>query len=248
MMMDAALGYINETDGHQITGDEGSGMGHRPGELGRKLRVLHLGRVGFIGGAERILLTIACAGRSYGVETFLACPTGQLAEEAQRSGLPVAIVAFSRMQITANPLQYFTYAANRASSARKLVSLCRELAIDVLHVHHPVTALYCERAAAQLGIPIVLHLHEGLPGRILYKLALRRAARFTKKIVCVSSAGLELLRAAGGNQSKAVVVLNGIDIPSVRSASRLMRSGRKEAITDSRHRLNRAEERPRHFR
>lgn len=212
-MMDAVpdpIGFL-PTDADE-NGDESTSTRCR---RQRPLRILHLGRVGYIGGAEKILLTLAGTRAARGFETFLACPPGPLADAARERGLEVALIPFSRMKITVNPFKYITYVANRAASARKLVALCRAFEIDVLHAHHPVTALYCERAVRQLNLPLVLHLHEGPPGRPVYGLALRRAARLASKVICVSSAGIALLKASRARLADASVVHNGVSLPGL---------------------------------
>ena len=178
------------------------------------VRVLHLGRVGFIGGAERVLLAFAVANAELAVETFLACPPGQLASEARRLGVTTKTIALSRMQITANPLRYVDYLRSWLVYSRRLVELCDELRIDIVHVHHPVTALYCSRLVSRGGLPLILHLHEGPPGKLLYRLALRRAASVASKIICVSSAGIELLRRSGVSLTNATIVHNGTSLPA----------------------------------
>lgn len=173
-------------------------------------RVLHVGRVGFIGGAENILLTSASGLKSMGFEALLACPEGPLRDRAESLGVTTIPLALSRMRISINPLKLAGYLRSWRNYSRKLEALCRQHDIGLLHVHHPVTALYCSRVVKRLGLPLVFHLHEGPPGRPLYKLALKQAARLATRIICVSAAGKELLALAGADQSRSQIIHNGV--------------------------------------
>lgn len=173
-------------------------------------RVLHVGRVGFIGGAENILLTAASGLRALGFEALLACPEGPLRDRAEALGLTTIPLALSRMRISANPLKLAGYLRSWRNYSRQLETLCRQHDIELLHVHHPVTALYCSRVVKRLGLPLVFHLHEGPPGRPLYKLALKQAARLATRIICVSAAGQELLALAGADQGRSLIIHNGV--------------------------------------
>ena len=173
-------------------------------------RVLHVGRVGFIGGAENILLTSASGLQDMGIKAFLACPEGPLRERAEALGLSTIPLALSRMQISANPLKLASYLRSWQNYSRKLEAICRQHDIELVHVHHPVTALYCSRIVKRLRLPLVFHLHEGPPGRPLYKLALKRAASLATRIICVSAAGQELLTLAGADESRSSIIHNGV--------------------------------------
>ena len=173
-------------------------------------RVLHVGRVGFIGGAENVLLTSASGLQDMGIEAFLACPEGPLRDRADALGLTPIPLALSRMRISASPLKLGSYFQSWRNYSRKLEAICRQHAIELVHVHHPVTALYCSKVVKRLGLPLVFHLHEGPPGRPLYKIALKQAARLATRIICVSAAGQELLSLAGADESRSLIIHNGV--------------------------------------
>ena len=181
----------------------------RPG----RRRVLVVNRVGYLGGVERIILTLAVSLRDIGWDVILACPgDGALATAARAQTTEVAACPFDRMRITADPrlLARYLFVAWR-DGARAIERHCRRGDIDVIHVHHPVSALYARRAAKRLGIPVVLHVHETLPARPLYAMALRLAVRQADVIVCVSEAAMKLAVAMGAPQARTQVVYNGID-------------------------------------
>ena len=173
-------------------------------------RVLHVGRVGFVGGAENILLTAASGLQAEGVSGFLACPDGPLRECADALGLVTIPLSLSRMRISTNPVKLLRYLRSWRTYSDQLVALCRRHEIDLVHVHHPVTALYCSKIVKRLGLPLVFHLHEGPPGRPLYKVALKQAARLATRIICVSAAGTELLELVGADQGRSTIIHNGV--------------------------------------
>ncbi len=173
-------------------------------------RVLHVGRVGFIGGAENILLTSASGLQRMGIKAYLACPNGPLRDRADALGLTTIPLALSRMRISANPLKLAGYLRSWLNYSRRLETICQQHEIELVHVHHPVTALYCSRVVKRLALPLVLHLHEGPPGRPLYKIALKQAAKLATRIICVSAAGQKLLALAGADESRSLIVHNGV--------------------------------------
>ena len=67
-------------------------------------RCLMLSRVGFLGGVERIALTLAENLARHGWQAILACPEdGDLAAAARSRGVALAPSPFDRMRITADP-------------------------------------------------------------------------------------------------------------------------------------------------
>ncbi|HEY0185083.1 MAG TPA: glycosyltransferase family 4 protein [Rhodopila sp.] len=175
-------------------------------------RVLLVNRVGYLGGVERIILTLATGLGALGWTPVLACPgEGDLARAAREQAIEVAPCGFDRMRITANPKVFLGYPMALLNGSRDIQRHCRVHAIDVIHAHHPVTALYAARAARSLGIPLVLHVHETLPARPLYGLAMRLALRHATSVLCVSGAARKLALALGAPAERTRVVYNGVD-------------------------------------
>ncbi len=191
-------------------------MGVRPAMddvgTGPRRRVLMVNRVGYLGGVERIVLTLADSLDAFGWRPVLACPDdGPLAEAARAQGTEVAPCGFDRMRITPNPLVLARYPWAIKQGAADILRQCRAFQPDIIHVHHPVTALYALPAARRLGIPMVLHVHETLPAKRLYALALRAVLPRVACLLCVSEAALELALAMGADPARARVVHNGVD-------------------------------------
>ena len=175
-------------------------------------RVLAINRAGHLGGVERIILTLADALRDSGWHTTLACPdAGALSAAAAAQGIDVAASMFDRMRITADPRLLARYPRAWLRGAEAVERHCRDRRIDIIHAHHPVSALYAIRASRRLGIPLVLHVHETLPAKPLYALAMRIALCASRAVMCVSGAALALARSMGADPNCTSVVYNGVD-------------------------------------
>lgn len=174
--------------------------------------VLHVNRVGFLGGAERVILTLASSlgGRA---RVILACPGGgDLESAALARGIEVAPVEVDRMRGTRNPLEFARYSLRWRVAAAQLRRVCAAHGVDIIHTHHPVGVLYARAAARALGIPIVFHLHDYAPGKRIYALALKVAARSANRIICVSEANRRfLLGTVDVDPDQVDVIHNGID-------------------------------------
>jgi len=181
-------------------------------ETSSRRRVLLVNRVGFLGGVERILVTLGAGLGAHGWQALLACPgDGELAQAAAAQGIRVVACPFDRMRITADPRVLARYPSAWLRCAAALEATCRAERIDVIHAHHPVSALYALRAARRLGIPMLLHVHETLPARPLYAAAMRVALRAASGVVCVSQAARDLALALGADPARVSVVHNGVD-------------------------------------
>ncbi|MDQ0325879.1 glycosyltransferase involved in cell wall biosynthesis [Rhodopseudomonas julia] len=183
--------------------------------------VLHVSRVGFLGGAERVILTLARGMEDYGYSPILACPGGgDLSAAAHSLSIPVTDCGFERMRATSDPLALVHYfQAWRAGSAQ-IGRLLTSGEIKLVHVHHPVGALYALPSARRLGIPVVMHVHEVLPIKPQHRLALRWTARHVDRFICVSGASRELLDTIGVSRERVEIVPNGVDPEFIEKAAK----------------------------
>ena len=172
--------------------------------------VLHLNRVGFIGGAERVLLTLA-RGLVETERVSLLAPEGELLDAARAIGVEAVPFGFDRLKARLGPQQLIGYPRALWQGTRQVRDYCRRERVDLIHVHHPVGALYARAAARRLGLPLVQHLHDGPPVNPLYRLSLRATASAVAQYVCVSDAAREVLDLAGLDGRKAVTIGNGVD-------------------------------------
>lgn len=182
--------------------------------------VLHVSRVGFLGGAERVVLTATQGLVGAGHRVSVACPgDGGLAAAALARGAGVLACEFDRMRVTADPRAWWRYLRVWRRASARVTDYCRRESVTILHAHHPVGVFYCLAAARRLGLPIVLHVHEMLPAKPLYALALRVAARAVTRFICVSAAARALLRTAGVSDAKVRTIPNGVDWGFIDDAS-----------------------------
>ncbi|MBK1624497.1 glycosyltransferase [Afifella marina] len=183
--------------------------------------VLHVSRVGFLGGAERVILTLARGMEQYGYSPVLTCPDGgDLAEAARSLSIPLAACGVERMRATSDPLALWNYFQAWRAGSRQIGRLLTSGKIKLVHVHHPVGALYALPAARRLGIPVVMHVHEILPIKPQHRLALRWTARHVDRFICVSGASRELLDTIGVSREKVEIVPNGVDPQFIEKAAK----------------------------
>jgi glycosyltransferase involved in cell wall biosynthesis len=167
--------------------------------------------VGYIGGAERVMLTLLSGLALRGFVPILTCPgDGGLAKAAVGKGINVISLPLSRLRATSNLAQLTKYPGAIKTGREEIRNICREHKVDLMHAHHPVGALYCSRAVHEMKIPLVMHLHDGLPVAMYYKLLLRLTARMASRIVCVSNVAREAACQSGVKQA-IEIVSNGLD-------------------------------------
>lgn len=179
--------------------------------------VLAISRVGFLGGAERILLNCALGARQHNVSTILACPAagslapGSLADEAARHGIAVIPTHIDRSKVSFSPREWLRLRQALQRGAQEILDLAARHSISLLHAHHPIGALYALKAARQRRLPLVLHVHETLPLPPLYALVARWVMPHCARFIAVSEAGCALLRRLGAPPPKIRLIYNSVD-------------------------------------
>jgi len=124
------------------------------------------------------------------------------------------------MRISRNPITLANHLLAWRHGSQHVVRSAYANGVSLIHVHHPVTALYSIRAARTLGLPLVLHIHDAEKKmRPLYRLALWRAVRVCDRIICVSADARRLVDEVEGDPRKVITISNGID-PSILDAVR----------------------------
>ena len=173
---------------------------------------MFVNRGSFVGGAERVLLTIASSLSAIGYKPLLTCPEdGELAATARARSIPVEGWLFNRMRITYNPIELAGYVPALWRGGLHVRRYAAASGAHLIHAHHPVTVLYSIRAARSLRVPLILHMHDGQIMRPLYRETLRVAARFADRIICVSETARERVQSVSTDLKKVTVIHNGID-------------------------------------
>jgi glycosyltransferase involved in cell wall biosynthesis len=167
--------------------------------------ILAVNRVSFFGGAERVILTAAAAAATHGWKTTLACPPGELAQQAQASGLPVRpieVCSLSRTQMGLSPRRW-THSVQQLRRARRaILELAEASHARILHIHHPVVAVQAAPAARACRIPLIWHVHETAPMDLGYRILGEAAVSAADMIIGVSEASCEMVRALGAPEAR----------------------------------------------
>jgi glycosyltransferase involved in cell wall biosynthesis len=170
-----------------------------------------LNRVAFMGGVERVIVTGMKLLAERGFEPLLGCPgAGELPDAVRAHGFEVVPVEFDRMRSTLNPSRLAEYAGSLRREGARVRDLVRDRGVDVLHPHHPVAAAYGVRAVRELGVPMLLHVHETPPVKPLFALTMRYVRGVVGRYVCVSQASRGLLRELRVPDDRVRVVYNGV--------------------------------------
>ena len=182
-------------------------------------KVLHVSRVGFLGGVERVIVTLAAERGDVG-RTIVAGPGGEALERLVRdAGATYEPAPIERSRITANLGEVLLYPRRWRDGIRAIDRICADHAPDVIQAHHPITVLQAAPAARRQRIPIVFHVHEIGPPKPPYRAALALALRQVSHVACVSSAGRDLVRQGHPPRALPVeIVHNGVDPAFVRKA------------------------------
>ena len=155
-------------------------------------------RVGFVGGAERVLISIGALLQANGYRVTLACPApGPLMDEAIRHRIEVRPIAIDRTKATTSPFLLFRHIVQFVRGRKEIAQLTKSLQPDVVHVHHPVGGLYCLRAARTSNVPLLMHVHETLPLSLAYKLLAQQVYRRCSHLIGVSEKSCEMIRSLG---------------------------------------------------
>jgi glycosyltransferase involved in cell wall biosynthesis len=165
-----------------------------------------------MGGVERVLLGCAAGVQGRGYFPVIACPDGgALAVAVQEAELAYQPIAIDRTKATLSPARLLRQLGAWRRGSDEVLQIARRLRPGVIHVHHPVGGLYAMAAARELGIPLLLHVHEVLPLRPLYYAAARRVVPFCSAIVCVSEASAVLMRRIGVPHGRLQIIYNAVN-------------------------------------
>ena len=174
--------------------------------------VLTINRVGFLGGVERVILGCARAVIDHGIQSLIACPApGALADEARQLGIEVAAIGIDRSRATKSPFAWLRLSSRLQKGRTEIADIASRRGVRLLHAHHPIGGLYALHAARQLGLPLLLHVHETLPVHWLYRMVARQVIPHCAAIACVSEQSRALMLALGADPDRLQLIYNGVD-------------------------------------
>ena len=176
--------------------------------------VLAINRVGFFGGVERVILTAATSAAAHGWRTALACPPGDLAEQARLRQIPVQpieVCSLSRLQVGRTPAAWARTAGQVRRGSQAIHRAASAAQARILHVHHPAVALQARRAARLRNTPLIWHVHETAPIPLPYRALGGMAARSCDLILCVSKASLAMALELGAPETRVRLVYNAVE-------------------------------------
>jgi glycosyltransferase involved in cell wall biosynthesis len=180
------------------------------------LRVTHVVLSLDFGGLERVVLSLAGAGRGLGQDVSVLCleRPGSLAPEVEAMGTPLACV--------------WKQPGLRWDTTDRVREVLRKFRPDVLHTHQMTALLYAGRAARRERIPVVHTEHNnvassrsrGWARRLRTELLWRYAGRYANRFCGVAR---EVIAAAGAygtiRRRKLVHLPNGIDTAAFAAAA-----------------------------
>jgi len=186
----------------------------------RKIRILHLIDGFALGGAERVVLTLAAnldRGRFEVIPCALRC-SGPLETELQAAGIDYRVLGLRRRSVLTGPL----FLADLHLTIRKLRRVFAELSIDIVHTHlteSTLTGILAARNARDLRVCVTLHnviLHRQRGPRSLREWMMRVAINhvFSKadRLIAVSEEVTQALQLRTTiPQRKVLTIPNGID-------------------------------------
>ena len=198
------------------------------------MRIAHVITRMILGGAqENTLLTVEGLARRWGDDVVLITgpalgPEGSLLERAYQGGLDVRLVPQLRRAV--NPVRdWLAY--------RSLVRLLRGFQPQVVHTHSSKAGILGRFAAAQVGVPIIVHTIHGMPFHAnqnrftngFYIAAERWAARYTRAFITVADAMTQQAVAAGiAPPEKFTTIYSGMEVAPFLNPPRARDAVRRE--------------------
>jgi glycosyltransferase involved in cell wall biosynthesis len=125
-------------------------------------RVLFFNQTGQASGAERSLLELLRV-LPPDIEAALACPPGQLAEEASALGVPVHDAPATDLSFRPHPVHTPVGLAWIGRAAWRVRGIARRLGSDIVHANTTRAGLAAAGAHVLGGPPVVVHVRDWVP-------------------------------------------------------------------------------------
>jgi len=130
------------------------------------MKVLYLSHTAHVSGAEHALLTLLSR-LPRGVDPTVACPDGPLAAAVARLGIPVVRVPGTDASLRLAPLHTPRALLDIARTAAAVRNTARNIGADLVHANSTRAGIIAAAARRVGGPPVLVHLHDRLPGGML---------------------------------------------------------------------------------
>ncbi len=150
------------------------------------MRVLYVNQTAQVSGAERSLLALL-DGLDGKVERFLACPPGELSEEARAVGAEVVPIAGTQASFRLHPLHTSRGLIEIARSALQVRRLASRIAPDLVHANTTRAALLALPVRRRAGPPVIAHIRDWVPEGRFSRLVLGAIGRRADAILANSA-------------------------------------------------------------
>ncbi|MGC9029206.1 MAG: glycosyltransferase family 4 protein [Desulfomonilaceae bacterium] len=142
---------------------------------GRPYRILYVNHASKIAGAEQCLLRMIKNLDRTRYKAFLACPEGDLAQEARRQDVPVFPLRFTDYQRNRsrvgklscpNPFLAQWHAVQAAVLGRRIAALARRESVHLIHANSLLARVPTYLGGRIAGVPVVWHVRDILSSRL----------------------------------------------------------------------------------
>jgi glycosyltransferase involved in cell wall biosynthesis len=173
--------------------------------------VLYVNHTATIGGAERSLLELL-AGLPPHVSPALACPEGDLADAAQRLGVPTTAIRGTAISFRLDPFDTPRALAELARGGIFVRRAAWRFGADIVHANSVRAGLVVAPLARLGGPPVVVHVRDVLPAGVSASLARRAIDVGAALILANSNYTAASFGTNGASRARVRTIHNSVDL------------------------------------
>ncbi len=173
----------------------------------RPIKILFVHHASNIGGAELSLVDLV-TNLSDGFVPICAVPEGPLLNTLLSRKITTTVVPMRPMIKSLNPIYWLATGFNCLRVTFILLGICRKEKIDIIHANSFTASIYAVPVSLLLRIPMLWHERDLARHPLLIPIV----AKFAKRIIAISAAVAENLKAQIGASKKIQIIYNGIDV------------------------------------
>lgn len=175
-------------------------------------KILYINHVGFISGAERVLINLLSRIDRKKYEPIVAAPSkGTFLAEISKLNIKTYQIDTPLLTRPKSPIHLTKYIPKFWYVTRQLKRIIAEEKIDILHANSFIAMLYSCSAAKRTNRPIIWHMHDIVTPRWFNQQFMRFAGNRASRIIAVSNAVKARLIKLGVQPKKCMVIYNGMD-------------------------------------